>query len=71
MAKNDYASTTAALSIALENISLQDRERVIKQANRLRDHCKARGVPLSMIGALEVIHSVGNFLNANEVNHGL
>ena len=66
MAKNEYAINTASLSYALENLSLQDRERVVKQANRLRDHCKARGVPLSMIGALEVIHSVGNFLNANE-----
>ena len=67
MAKNEYAINTAALSRALENLSLQDRESVVKQANKLRDHCKAKGVLLSMIGALEVIHSVGNFLNANEV----
>ena len=64
---NNYALTVKTLSFALENLSQKDKDNVIKQANRLRDHCKARGVSLSMIGALEVIHSIGLFINANEI----
>ena len=64
---NNYALTVKTLSFALENLSQKDKDNVIKQANILREHVNASGVQLSMIGALEVIHSVGNFLNANEV----
>ena len=64
---NNYALTVKTLSFALENLSQKDKDNVIKQANILREHVNASGVQLSMLGALEVIHSVGLFINTNEI----